>query len=87
MTKSPSPAPPWWTDADAAELALLVRTFVDGAYDHREHCGVCSRGEVWCAGVPDAFETVMEWMEWRRARSFASAMRARQDIVDRQVAA
>lgn len=36
-------SPPWWTEADAAELDCLVRELVDGIFEHRQRCASCAR--------------------------------------------
>lgn len=72
---------PWVTGADRAELALLVREFVDGAFEHRPTCEACLAGDP-CSALRDAIEIVLDWRNRRSSRSFAVAMRARQDLAD-----
>jgi hypothetical protein len=72
---------PWLTDADRAEWDLLWRVLVDEVFDHRERgCDRCADGS--CPAVRGAIEAVVEWAELRSLRSFAVAMRARQDVID-----
>jgi hypothetical protein len=73
---------PWWTASDNAELMVLVHELVDGISEHNTKCSICSRGEAWCSHVGEAFDVVLDWIERRRAASFAAAMRARQNIID-----
>jgi hypothetical protein len=80
-----SPAP-WWTAADDAELAVLVRDLVELAFLHRERCDECRSEGRSCAVVREAIEVVLEWRERRSARSFAVALRARQDVLDARTA-
>jgi hypothetical protein len=80
-------APPYWTAADDAELMVLVQELVDGIYEHNEKCSVCSLGEVWCSHVREAFDVVQDWIERRRAASFAAGMRDLQNDLDRKAAA
>jgi hypothetical protein len=77
--------PPYWTDADDAELMVLVHEFLGGIFEHNERCSVCTKGEAWCAHVREAFNVVLDWLECRRAASFAAAMRARQNRIDERV--
>jgi hypothetical protein len=72
----------WWTPADDAELAVLVREFTDGVYDHRRGCSVCSQGGAWCSRLQEAFDAVLEWRERRSAASFAAGMRRLQNQLD-----
>jgi hypothetical protein len=73
--------PPWWTAADQAELDVLIGELVDLEFEHREHCQQCRAGEP-CRAKREAIETVVDWRERRSARSFAVAMRARQDLIE-----
>jgi hypothetical protein len=77
-------APPYWTAADDAELMVLVQELVDGIYEHNERCSICSRGEAWCAHVREAFDVVLDWIERRRAASFAPVMRMVQNELNRR---
>ena len=70
---------PWWTDADDAELLVLVQEFVEGAYEHRSRCAICSQGGPWCKQLRDALEVIIDWRDRRSAHSFAIAMRALQE--------
>jgi hypothetical protein len=74
--------PPWWTDADAAELRVLIEELVDGVYLHRERCAVCCEGAAWCRPLQEALEVVVHWRGRRLSASYAAAMRAKQDLAD-----
>jgi hypothetical protein len=71
---------PWWTEADDAELDLLVDELIRLEYAHRERCPVCSVGIVRanCPKSCAAIEVVLGWRERRILRSKASWLRARQ---------
>ena len=86
--KTYKPSAPWLTAADRAEWDVLWRVLVDEVFDHRERgcergCERCAEGT--CRAVRGAIEAVVEWVELRSLRSFAIAMRARQDALDREV--
>ncbi len=70
---------PWWTDADAAELDVLVDELVRTVFDHRPECPVCVAGRTWCAVLRDCFEIVIEWRRSRSLRSRAEWLRERRD--------
>jgi len=78
---------PWWTDADAAELRVLLEELADGVYEHREHCATCCQGAAWCRPLREAFEEVVHWRGRRLSASYAAAMRAKQDLLDLKEAA
>lgn len=80
-------APPYWTDADAAEFDLLLDTFVDAYWHHRERCAICRRGGPWCDPLREGLDLVVEWRRRRLLRSEAAYLRARQDFVDWETAA
>lgn len=71
-------ARPWWTEADAAELDVLVHEFVRVAFLHRNRCTECQKGGPWCERLRDAFEAVTEWRDYRDLRSKAEWLRARE---------
>lgn len=72
---------PWFTDADLAEQEVLVRELVDGYFEHRESCPDCSQGNSGlCRPFKNAIYVVLHWREDRSARSFATAMRALEDL-------
>lgn len=75
-------APPWWTNADGAEVAALTRVLVDEVFQHHERgCRRCDANES-CPAVRAGIEIAVEWVELRAAISFARAMRARQELAD-----
>jgi hypothetical protein len=75
-------ASPWWTAADDAELAVLVREFVDGVFDHRDACSICSQRGPWCRPLVEALEVIIDWRQRRSLHSYAAAMRTLQDLDD-----
>jgi hypothetical protein len=70
--------PFWWTEADDAELSVLVDAFVRCVRVHRARCSICSTGGAWCAPVREAFEGVHDWRDARALRSKAAWLRVRQ---------
>lgn len=69
----------WWTEADAAELDVLVHELVRVAMIHRERCSVCrGHGVLYCADMGEAIEAVLEWRDARILRSKAAWLRIRQ---------
>lgn len=73
---------PWWTEADAAELDLLVGELVRAVAAHREHCQICMAGGLWCSGLRDALDATIQWRDLRRLRSRASWLRVEQKTSD-----
>jgi hypothetical protein len=71
---------PWWTEADDAELDVLVRELVSVAGQHVNHCSVCSEGGPWCPGMVEAFEVVVDWRDGRILRSKAAWLRERETV-------
>ncbi len=78
---------PWWTDADAAELRVLIEELIDGVYLHRERCSICCEGAAWCQPLREAFEEVVHWRGRRLSASYAAAMRAKQGMLELKAAA
>ena len=68
----------WWTEADEAELAVLLDEFVKHARAHREACRVCRTGGPWCASLVEAFDVLLDWKRGRELRSKAAWLRARE---------
>lgn len=77
----------WWTLADEAELELLVHEFVNGWYEHRICCRVCSRGGRWCSHLCDALEVILEWRRGRILHNKAIRLRALQQHEEALLAA
>lgn len=71
-----------WTQADQAELDLLVHKFVACVGEHRARCAHCRQGGPWCAPVRDAFEAILTWRQGRVLLTRAAVLRARQDLID-----
>lgn len=74
-----SARPTWWTDADEAELAVLVQAFVDGFEAHRGVCRVCASGGPWCAGAREALDALLDWRRRRLLLSQAEFLRRQHD--------
>lgn len=72
-------AHPWWTEADDAELDLLVHELVRAHAAHRAGCRVCSLGGPWCHILADAFEGLLDWLRGRILRSKAAFLRFDQE--------
>jgi hypothetical protein len=74
----------WLTDADRAELAVLVHALVRGFFDeHRPRCAACSAGRgVQCPGLREAVQHLIDWIEWRELRSKAEALRRKEEAHD-----
>jgi hypothetical protein len=73
--------PPWWTDADRAELDALVAELVHQVLEHRTGCPACEleRRDGWpCPAVSTAIEAVLEWRFRRGLLSRAQWLRAQQ---------
>lgn len=75
----------WWTDADQAELEVLIDAFVRGVLDHRARCPHCTTHEPWCENLRDAFDVVLEWRNTRARRSRAFWLREEADEVEAEV--
>lgn len=71
--------PWWWTEADEAELDLLLWTLVDAYFEHKEHCEVCFLGKERCEQVVEAVREAADWTHFRQLRSKAEALRFLQD--------
>ena len=67
---------PWWTEADAAELGVLVDELVGAALDHRRRCSVCKTGGPWCGPLRDCYEITIAWRNTRSRQSKAEWLRA-----------
>jgi hypothetical protein len=80
---SPSLVEEFWTDADGAELDVLVFALVNGVFDHRELCALCRANEAPCPHVQKAIAVVVEWRDARALLSKAEALReARRRLED-----
>jgi hypothetical protein len=76
--------PAWWTAADAAELEVLVHELVEVAFEHREHCEACRRGNR-CHVLGSAIDEVIEWRDRRALRSRAVWLRRCQDAIEKEI--
>ena len=68
----------WWTEADEAELAVLLDEFLKHVRIHRDACSVCRTGGPYCASLDEAFDVLLEWRRGRELRSKAQWLRARE---------
>lgn len=75
-------AAPWWTEADQAELDVLIDAFVRGYYSHQEGCAECRRSGPWCGDMREGWRLIEEWRTSRILLSQAAWLRAHQDTVD-----
>jgi hypothetical protein len=74
---APATLPLGWTQADQAELDVLLAELVGAGFAHRDCARCCSLG-TWCAPMAEAFEAVADW-RWRRSLlSRAHALREKQ---------
>ncbi len=72
----------WFTPADAAEQAVLVRDLVDWDFAHREAgCGTCER-EGCCPERRRRIEGLVEWRDKRSGEALASELRAIENLID-----
>ncbi|MDW8339735.1 MAG: hypothetical protein RMM28_11410 [Thermoleophilia bacterium] len=74
--------PPWWTEADAAELDLLTWVLVDAYFEHRPRCSICASGEHPCPHVQRAIREVVEWIELRELASRARWLRLERERLE-----
>jgi hypothetical protein len=73
---------PWWTEADAGELDLLIYEFVRRIADHRERCADCLAGdecEQYLNATRVGVEAVTDWQQARELRSKAEWLRRREE--------
>lgn len=79
--------PPWWTEADDAELAALTWELVDGVYEHWEmQCASCARVRAReiavCPHITEAIAVVVDWHHARNLRSYARWIRLQLDLIE-----
>jgi hypothetical protein len=65
----------WWTEADAAELDMLVHELASSYFEHRERCVSCAAAYPPCPHVRRAIEAVIAWRESRSLLSKAEYLR------------
>ena len=70
--------PAWWTDADDAELDLLVWEFIDGNHDHLPNCSA----EYVCPHLGQALTAILYWKHARELQSRAAYLRSAQDLAE-----
>lgn len=64
---------PWFTPADRAEQAVLVRELVDWWFDNPDATAAEQREKI---------EALLAWRDDRSARSLAVELRAIEDLID-----
>jgi hypothetical protein len=69
-----SDRPPYWTEADEAELAAVVFALIRDHADHRKRCPACQTGGP-CLSVRQAIEYAVEWAHYRHLLSRAEWLR------------
>jgi hypothetical protein len=68
----------FWTEADSAELDVLVNELVTGYFEHRHACRACVPNAMLpCPHVQRAIAVVVDWRDARWLLSRAEALRAR----------
>lgn len=75
MKRSAEPVPAWWTEADQAELDVLVNALVRAAFTHRE-CARCRALNTWCGPMAAAADAFLDWLRGRRLLSRAEWLRS-----------
>jgi hypothetical protein len=70
----------WWSDADQAELDLVVHELVDSVFAH--DCATCTIGLRPCPQVQRAIAIALEWREARVLLSRARWERLCQDLFE-----
>ena len=65
----------FWTDADQAELDVLLHALVVDFFEHRKRCGICLAGHEACPHLKAAIAVVLDWREARVLLSRAQALR------------
>ena len=68
----------YWTEADQAELEVLLWALVDSHAEHRTLCPTCVRAIEPCPAVQRAIAEVLDWRQARILLSRAEALRADQ---------
>jgi hypothetical protein len=69
---------PWWTQADQAELEVLIDALLDAVSLHREKCKACGPDGPWCEALRDCLKIVVNWRNGRYLLSHAEWRRAEQ---------
>lgn len=77
--------PPWWTEADAAELDSLTWELIGGWFEHRERCDSCARARttgIACPHTQKAVQVVVDWIRGRELESRARWLRKQRELLD-----
>jgi hypothetical protein len=72
--------PVWWSDADQAELEMLVGEVADAVFAHRGGCRACVAAGGSCEKVTDAIRELVDWREARVRTSRAAWLRGQRDL-------
>jgi hypothetical protein len=65
--------PPWWSEADEAELDVLVDVLVGVVWRHKSGCLVCTFEGQLCDPAREALRRAVEVIEdWKRKRALRS---------------
>lgn len=75
-------SPPWWTEADQAELEALVWALVDGIDEHRPQCASCAAHYPPCPHIRTAIEVVADWLRKRELLSEARWLRLEREALE-----
>jgi hypothetical protein len=65
-----------WTEADQAELDVLLWEFSGIYWEHRDRCRACRSGLGWCEPMQKTFDVVLDWKRARGLRSRAEQLAA-----------
>ena len=72
----------YWTEADQAELDVLIAELVRVAFIHKDLCPVCrdetDESRLNCKPLRGAIVSVLEWRQGRALRSKAQWLRERE---------
>jgi hypothetical protein len=79
--------PSYWTEADQAELDVLIDAFVKCVMDHTDGCAICSAGVPWCSALEECFQGILDWRRSRALRSKAVWLRAKRMALEERLAA
>jgi len=73
-------SPPYWSEADAAELDVLIYALVRSVLRHRDACAACAvaGSGTYCNKVDQAIGEVLGWQRFRALLSKAEWLRGRE---------
>jgi hypothetical protein len=70
--------PPWWTEADEAELEVVAWELTGALIAHRDHCSICRDLGHLCPVIGEAVDAAGHWKRGRSLLSRAEYLRAAQ---------